>query len=212
MNGCKRRYFTAFALAAMMAWAVAAVPQAAVAAPAVGSPAPDFSGTDSTGKSHRLSDMRGKVVVLEWTNHDCPFVSKHYRSSNMQRTQKDVTKGGAVWLSVISSAPGLQGHVTGAEADALTRDRQAFPSAVLLDPKGDIGKLYRAAVTPHIFIVDRDGRLAYQGAIDDIASWDEADIPQATNYVRQVMTQLKAGLQVKPGVTRPYGCSVKYGS
>lgn len=212
MNGCIRRCFTAFALAVLVAWSVAAVPQVAEAAPAVGSPAPDFAGTDSTGKSHRLSDMRGKVVVLEWTNHDCPFVGKHYRSSNMQRTQKQVTDGGAVWLSVISSAPGLQGHVTGPEADALTRSRRAYPSAVLLDPKGAIGRLYRAAVTPHIFIVDEDGRLAYQGAIDDIASWDEADIPKATNYVRQVLAQLKAGLRVKPGVTRPYGCSVKYGS
>lgn len=212
MTGCIRHCFAGFALAALIIWAFAASPNLAEAAPAVGSPAPDFTGTDSTGKSHRLSALRGKIVVLEWTNHDCPFVGKHYRSSNMQRTQKEVTNGGAVWLSVISSAPGLQGHVTGPEADALTRSRRAYPSAVLLDPKGDIGQLYRAAVTPHIFIVDTDGTLAYQGAIDDIASWDEADIPKATNYVRQVMSQLKAGLPVKPGVTRPYGCSVKYGS
>jgi hypothetical protein len=209
MIGYTRR---CLAVLVLLAGALAVLPYHAEASPAVGKPAPEFTGIDSTGKSHRLGDLRGKVVVLEWTNHDCPFVSKHYRSSNMQRTQKDVTDSGAVWLSVISSAPGLQGHVTGPEADALTRSRDAHPSAVLLDPKGDIGRLYRAAVTPHIFIVDEGGTLAYQGAIDDIASWDEADVPKATNYVRQVLAQLKAGLQVKPGVTRPYGCSVKYGS
>ncbi len=201
-----------FAVLALLAGALAIFPFHAGAAPAVGAPAPEFTGIDSSGKSHRLSDMRGKVVVLEWTNHDCPFVARHYRSNNMQRTQKDVTDGGVVWLSVISSAPGMQGHVSGREPDALTQSRRAYPSAVLLDPKGDIGRLYRAAVTPHIFVVDKDGTLAYQGAIDDIPSWDEADIPKATNYVRQVLAQLKAGLQVKPGVTRPYGCSVKYGS
>ena len=121
MTVCARRCFAVVALFAVLAWAVSGLPRLAEAAPAVGGPAPDFTGIDSTGKSHRLSDLRGRVVVLEWTNHDCPFVGKHYRSSNMQRTQKQVTDDGAVWLSVISSAPGLQGHVSGPEADALTR-------------------------------------------------------------------------------------------
>ena len=208
----RRHRFAAFAFAAVLVSAGAGIPGAAEAVPEVGKPAPDFTATDSTGGVHRLSDKRGKVVILEWTNHDCPFVGKHYRSNNMQRTQKDATDGGAVWLSVISSAPGLQGHVTGPEADELSRSRGAHPTAVLLDPSGEIGKLYRAVVTPHIFIIDRDGTLAYQGAIDSIASWDEDDIPRATNYALQVLRQIKAGLPVEPQVTQPYGCSVKYGS
>ena len=207
----RRHRFAALALAALLVSAGTTLPRAAGAAPEVGNPAPDFAGTDSTGKVHRLSDERGRIVVLEWTNHDCPFVGKHYRSGNMQRTQKDATNGGAVWLSVISSAPDLQGHVTGPEADELTRSRGAHPTAVLLDPTGDIGRLYRAAVTPHMFIIDKDGTLAYRGAIDSIASWSENDIPDATNYVRQALAQLKAGLPVQPRGTRPYGCSVKYG-
>lgn len=201
--------FTAFAFAALIA---AAFPVTATAAPVSGKPAPDFTGKDTGGKTHRLNDLRGKVVILEWTNHDCPFVGKHYRSKNMQQTQKAVTDGGAVWLSVISSAPGLQGHVTGPEADDLTRSRGAHPTAVLLDPSGEIGRLYRAVTTPQIFIVDKDGTLVYQGAIDSIASWDENDIPSATNYVRHAIKQLKAGIPIDPSATRPYGCSVKYGS
>ena len=130
----------------------------------------------------------------------------------MQRTQKAATADGAVWLSVISSAPGLQGHDSGAEADELTRRRDAFPTAILLDPSGDLGRRYRAKVTPHMFVVDKDGTLVYQGAIDSIPSWDEDDIPMATNYVGQALAQLKDGRPVKPTGTRPYGCSVKYGS
>ena len=185
---------------------------AAAAELETGKPAPDFTATDSKGHAHRLSAYRGKRVILEWTNHDCPFVGKHYSSGNMQRTQKAATADGAVWLSVISSAPGLQGHVSGAEADALTQQRGAFPTAVLLDPSGGVGRLYQARVTPHMFIVDKDGTLEYQGAIDSIPSWDEDDIPKAVNYVGQALAQLKAGRPVKPAGTRPYGCSVKYGS
>jgi hypothetical protein len=184
----------------------------AAAGPVVGKPAPEFSGTDSAGRVHRLSDHRGKIVILEWTNHGCPFVAKHYGSKNMQRTQKDMTESGVVWYSIVSSAPGRQGHVTGPEADDLTRGRGAHPTAVLLDPSGRIGHLYRAVVTPHIFIIDEAGTLVYNGAIDNIPSWDEDDISRATNYVRKAMSKLKAGLPVDPRITRPYGCSVKYGS
>ena len=184
----------------------------AAAGPSIGKPAPDFSAVDSAGRTHRLSDYRGKRVILEWTNHDCPFVSKHYRSGNMQQTQKAATGDGVVWLSVISSAPGLEGHVSGTEADALTRDRDASPTAVLLDPSGAVGRLYRARVTPHMFIIDKDGTLAYMGAIDSTASGDADDIASATNFVGQALAQLKAGDPVKPSITRPYGCTVKYGS
>jgi len=194
----------------MIVTAVAAGP--AHAEPVVGKPAPDFTGADSAGKAHALSAYRGKRVVLEWTNHDCPFVGKHYRSGNMQATQKRATGDGTVWLSVISSAPGEQGHVSGAQADNLTETRGAHPTAVLLDPDGKIGRLYDAVTTPHMYIVDTDGTLAYMGAIDSIRSWDEADVPKATNYVSQALGQLAAGQPVKPRGTRPYGCSVKYGS
>lgn len=189
-----------------------AVSSAVSADTIIGKPAPDFTAFDSTGRTHRLSDFSGKRVILEWTNHDCPFVRKHYRSGNMQKTQKSAKQDGVVWLSVISSAPGLQGHVSGDEADALTKSRNALPAAVLLDPDGKLGRLYRARVTPHMYIIDKDGTLAYKGAIDSIASGDTADIPNATNYVLQAMAQLKAGQSVKEAATRPYGCTIKYGS
>lgn len=190
----------------------AAAPDTRAAEPSIGKPVPDFTAVDSKGRTHQLSAYRGKRVILEWTNHDCPFVGKHYRSGNMQNTQKAATADGTVWLSVISSAPDLEGHVSGAEADALTQRRNANPTAVLLDASGDVGRLYRARVTPHIFIIDKDGTLAYKGAIDSIPSGDAADIPKATNYVGQALAQLKASQPVKPTTTRPYGCSVKYGS
>jgi len=204
------------AAAALIATAIAGLMVAAAPAvhaePMVGKPAPDFTGTDTAGKVHQLSAYRGKRVVLEWTNHDCPFVRKHYGSGNMQATQADATQDGTVWLSVISSAPGTQGNVSPAEADELTTSRGAKPTAVLLDPDGTIGRLYDAATTPHMFVIDGDGTLAYMGAIDSIRSWDEADIPKATNYVKQAVSQLRAGQPVKPRGTRPYGCSVKYSS
>jgi hypothetical protein len=212
MSAFNRKLFRFPVVFALLLLAGVATLGTAAAEPSIGEPAPDFTAIDSTGRTHRLSAYRGKRVILEWTNHDCPFVGKHYRSGNMQRTQKAATEDGAVWLSVISSAPGLQGHVSGAEADTLTRNRNAYPTAVLLDPSGKVGRLYRARVTPHIFIVDKDGRLAYKGAIDSIPSWDEDDIPMATNYVGQALDQLKAGQPVKPTITRPYGCSVKYTS
>ena len=212
MTAFERKLFSVSVAFIALLLAGIATPGPAAAEPEIGKPAPDFTATDTAGRTHRLSAYRGKRVILEWTNHGCPFVGKHYRSDNMQRTQKAATADGAVWLSVISSAPGLQGHVSGAEADALTRRRDAHPTAVLLDPSGGVGRLYRARVTPHMFVVDKDGTLAYKGAIDSIPSWDENDIPVATNYIGQALAQLKAGRPVKPTGTRPYGCSVKYGS
>ncbi len=131
----------------------------AFANPEIGKPAPDFSATDSNGKIVKLSDYRGKIVVLEWTNDGCPYVKKHYSSRNMQNLQKDETAKGVVWLSIVSSAPGMQGYVTGPEANELTKSRGAAPAAVLLDPEGKIGHLYDARTTPHMFIVNPAGTL-----------------------------------------------------
>ena len=202
---------TAFAKTATLTLAAALVSSTALAAPKVGQPAPDFVGVDSQGKSHKLSDLKGKTVVLEWTNHDCPYVRKHYGAGNMQKTQKAARNDGVIWLSVISSAPGRQGHVEGAQADELTTSRDAAPNAVLLDPKGKIGRLYEAKTTPHMYIIDAKGTLRYRGAIDSIPSSWADDIPKATNYVTAALGQMKAGQAVKPSVTRAYGCSVKYG-
>lgn len=182
----------------------------ALALPQVGQPAPDFSAVDSAGKRHQLSDYRGRTVVLEWTNHDCPYVRKHYGAGNMQAQQRDATASDVVWLSIISSAPGKQGHVSGTEADRLTRERTASPSAVLLDESGEVGRLYGAKTTPHMFVIDGDGVLRYMGGIDSVASADAADIARAEPYVRTALAQLQAGQPVQPAVTRPYGCSVKY--
>ena len=176
----------------------------------VGEPAPDFTGTDTRGTSHTLGDYRGKTVILEWTNHDCPYVRKHYDSGNMQRQQRDATGQGVVWLSVISSAPGKQGHVTPAQADALTAQRNAAPSAVILDESGDIGRLYGAKTTPHMYIIDADGNLVYMGGIDSIPSSNPADIGKAVQYVPAALARMAEGQAIASSVTRPYGCSVKY--
>jgi len=178
----------------------------------VGQPAPEFTAVDSTGKSHNLSDFKGKIVVLEWTNHECPFVRKHYESENMQKIQKMATDKGVVWLSVVSSAPGSEGHVDGAKADSLTKERNAAPTAVLLDPDGKLGRLYGARTTPHMFVIAEDGTLAYMGAIDSIPSADKADIAKAENYVTQALEQLMKGEAVTNATTQPYGCTVKYAS
>lgn len=193
-----------------LAAALLATTASVQANPEVGRPAPDFSAVDSRGHTHRLADYRGKTVVLEWTNHDCPYVLKHYDSGNMQALQQEASGQGAVWLTVISSAPGKQGHVTGAQADQLSRDRKATPSAVLLDPAGSVGRLYGAKTTPHMYVIDAKGTLKYMGGIDDRATTDTADIPGADNYVRAALANMKAGRPIAKAVTRPYGCSVKY--
>ena len=182
----------------------------AAAEPTVGATAPDFTLSDSNGKLVKLSDHRGKTVVLEWTNHECPFVRKHYGSGNMQKLQKSAASEGIVWLSVISSAPGRQGHVSGTEANTLTTDRNATPTAVLLDPKGDVGKAYGARATPHMYIITAEGQLAYKGAIDDTPSADPADIEPARNYVTLALAAMAKDEAVDPAATRAYGCSVKY--
>jgi hypothetical protein len=183
---------------------------AAAAAAKVGEPAPAFTLTDSTGKPRSLAEFAGKTVVLEWTNHECPFVRKHYGAENMQGQQRKATADGVVWLSVNSSAPGNQGHVDGAGAEAIRAKAGASQTAYLLDPQGSVGRAYGAMTTPHMYVIDPAGVLRYAGAIDSIASADTADIAQATQYVPQALAQLAAGQPVSAPVTRPYGCSVKY--
>lgn len=184
----------------------------AMAAPAVGQPAPAFTAVDSKGQQHKLADLKGKVVVLEWTNNECPYVKKHYGASNMQNLQKQAKGAGVVWLSVISSAPGEQGHVSGAKADELTASRNAAPTAVLLDPQGTIGKAYDARTTPHMFVIDAKGILRYAGGIDSIASARAADIEKADPLFKTALESVLKGENVAQAVTRPYGCNVKYKS
>jgi peroxiredoxin len=181
------------------------------AAPAkVGEPAPGFTVNATNGSPVSLGSYKGKVVVLEWTNHDCPYVRKHYETGNMQALQRDATAQDVVWLSVISSSEGTQGYVTPARADELTTSRKAAPTAVLLDTKGVAGKLYGATNTPHMYVVDKTGILVYAGAIDDRPTSRRADVPGANNYVRAALDAMATGQPVKTPVTRAYGCTVKY--
>jgi peroxiredoxin len=176
----------------------------------IGSSAPDFHGTDSNGKTQSLDQYRGKFVVLEWHNHDCPYTIKHYQSGNMQSLQKQWTAKGVVWLTVISSAPGTQGYVDAARENAYLRKMGAQPTAAILDPKGDIGHLYGAKTTPNMFVIDPSGKLIYAGAIDDHPTTEISDIQLSKNYVSAALTEAMKGQPVQAAVTRPYGCSVKY--
>jgi peroxiredoxin len=190
--------------------ALCAMAATAQAAPEVGKPAPAFSGRDAGGNMVKLSDYAGKTVVLEWTNHECPFVKKHYDSGNMQSLQKDLTGKGAVWLTVISSAPGKQGHLSATEANALTTSRGAAPSDVILDEDGRIGMAYGATATPQMVVITPTQTVAYMGAIDSIPSAKATDIPKADNYVRAAFDAVAAGKPVQVAQTKAYGCSVKY--
>ena len=176
----------------------------------VGEAAPDFTATASNGKTYRLSDYRGKYVVLEWHNNGCPYVRKHYNSGNMQRLQKQWTARGVVWFTIISSAPRKQGYVTPSEENDYLAKMQAAPTAALLDPTGEIGHLYDAKTSPQMVVISPQGIVIYDGAIDDKPTTDLDDVPGATNYVNLALEQAMAGKQVETPATRPYGCSVKY--
>ena len=176
----------------------------------VGEPAPDFTATDSNGKTQRLSDYKGKYVVLEWHNQGCPYTRKHYDSGNMQRLQKEWTDKGVVWFTVISSAPGTQGYVTAPTENDYMKKMNAVPTAALLDPDGTVGHLYAAKTTPHMYIIDPKGVLIYNGAIDDHPTADQSDIPSSKNYVSVALGEAMSGKPVSDAATRPYGCSVKY--
>ena len=190
--------------------ALSLAPGVAFAAADVGKPAPVFTATDSNGKIHSLESYRGKIVVLETTNHDCPYVAKHYRAGNMQAQQREAAAKGIVWLTVASSAPGEQGHVTPAQANDLTTTRNAAPAAVLIDPESRIARAYAATVTPHMYIIDANGMLVYKGGIDSIATSSDSDIPKATQYVRVALGELQTGKPITNASTRAYGCTLKY--
>jgi hypothetical protein len=192
--------------------AALAVSGPALAAPVVGQPAPAFTLTDADGHARSLTEFRGKTVVLEWTNNGCPYVQKHYNSGHMQGLQKEATAEGVVWLTIISSAPGFQGYLTGPQARRWKAKVGAHSSDVLLDPKGTVGRAYAARTTPHMFVIDRTGRLVYMGGIDDQATTDPDSLKTAKNYVTAALADVKAGRPVATAVTRPYGCSVKYAS
>lgn len=201
----KWKMVAAAALAAAWTWS-----SAAIAAVEIGKPAPDFTLVDSNGQSHSLSDFKGKVVVLEWLNHGCPFVVKHYESKNMQNLQKEYTEKGVVWLSIVSSAEGKQGFMTPEETNKAKAEKGAAPTAVLLDTDGKVGRLYGAKVTPEMFIINAEGILVYHGAIDSIRSTKVEDVAKAENYVKAALDEILAGKPVTTAQTQAYGCTVKY--
>ncbi|HKA63371.1 MAG TPA: thioredoxin family protein [Methylomirabilota bacterium] len=185
-------------------------PSWAAVAAKVGEPAPAFTTASTAGSPVSLGSYQGKVVVLEWTNHECPYVRKHYETGNMQALQRETTGQGIVWLTIISSAKGEQGYVTPTQADELTTSRKAAPTLVLLDEKGVVGRMYGATNTPHMYVVDKTGLLVYAGAIDDRPTTRKADVQGASNYVKAALDSVAAGQPVKTPVTRAYGCTVKY--
>jgi peroxiredoxin len=178
--------------------------------PPVGSNAPDFSVTDSKGKTQSLSQYKGKYVVLEWFNPDCPFVKKHYGGGNMQKLQEEFTGKGVVWLSVDSSAAGKEGNLSPEQAEKKMSEWKTKSTAFLIDADGKAGQAYGAKNTPHMFVINPEGKIIYEGAIDSKASPNPADIPTSTNYVRVALDEALAGKKVSNPTTRPYGCSVKY--
>ena len=200
MRATRRSVALALAAAGLLA-----APLAATAAPA-----PAFKAVDADGEAVSLRQFRGRTVVLEWTNSGCPYVGKHYGASNMQALQKEARAQGVVWLTVISSAPGQQGFKTGAEAKGWAAQHGATPSHILLDPRGELGRLYGAKTTPDMRVIDPKGELVYEGAIDDRPVADPSSLKGAKNYVRSALADLKAGRPVATPYAKPYGCSVKY--
>jgi hypothetical protein len=204
-----RRTFTQTAL---LGCAFALTSFAASASPALDQAAPTFTAKTADGGTVDLAAYKGKTVILEWTNHECPYVVKHYDSGNIPTLQKDTTGKGIVWLQVISSAPGKQGYVDGATALKLNKDRGAAPSKVVLDPEGKIGVMYGAQTSPHMYIINPAGQLVYKGGIDSIPSSNKADIAKAENYVTSALSELSSGKKISKANTKPYGCSIKYPS
>ena len=195
---------------AIMAVALLILPVSAHAAVEIGAPAPEFTATDIQGNKVSLSDYKGQNVVLEWSNHLCPYVMKHYDSGNMQATQKAAIEGDAVWLTIVSSADGKQGHTTDEEAQTIIDEAEATPTAKIMDPSGEIGKLYDAKTTPHMFVINAEGNVIYSGAIDDNPSPRAETVEGAKNYVLAALDAANAGEAMEPAQTAPYGCSVKY--
>jgi hypothetical protein len=205
MNASTRIYLTFFGIAAVLGSGLAA------RAAEVGQAAPDFTLTDLGGQSHRLSEYRGKTVVLEWVNPECPIVRKHYnKSGNIPQLQKTYTGQGVVWLSINSAAAGKEGDYDAAQARKWMEQVNAAPTDYFRDSSGQVGHLYGAKTTPHLFIINPEGTLVYAGGIDSIPTADPADIVKATNYVTEAMSELQSGKPISHPNTRPYGCSVKY--
>lgn len=190
----------------------ALLPIAAHAAPSVGQPAPDFTLKDAGGKAVKLSDFKGKHVVLEWTNPGCPYVRKHYDSANLPLTQKEAMGNGVVWLAVNSTEKASYDYLEPGKLVAWLKDRKSTPTAVLMDEEGTVGRAYGARTTPHLYIVDPKGTLVYAGGIDSIPSSSPEDIPKATNYVKKALAEALSGKPITAATTRPYGCSIKYKS
>jgi len=197
-------------VSALVVVSLAAAAATAGAAAIVGQPAPALTVRDGDGESRSLAEFKGKLVVLEWWNPGCPFVGKHYGSGNMQKLQREWTGKGVVWLTVDSSAPGQQGYLTAADAKATLAGKGGAPTALLLDPDGTTGRAYGAKTTPHMFVIDRSGTVAYAGGIDDKPSTDPADVATAHNYVSAALSELLAGKPVTVRTSQPYGCGVKY--
>jgi len=193
--------FSSWAFCATPAWAMAVV----------GQRAPDFTATDDAGKTVKLSDYKGKIVVLEWTSNECPFVKKHYDSGNMQKLQKQAKADGVVWFAVDSSGAKNPGYMDAAAAQDWLKSHNAAPTDLLIDESGAVGHLYGAKTTPHMFVIDKVGNVAYAGAIDSVASPDPHDIAGATNYVQAALAAVEAGKPVAVAETKSYGCGVKYG-
>lgn len=191
---------------------LAALALPALAAPEIGKEAPNFTARTADGKTVDLKSLRGKIVVLEWTNHQCPYVRMHYGANNMQKTQQDAIAQGVVWLQIISSPPGKQGFLEGLEAIKVNADRNSAPTNVVLDPDGKVGSLYAAQTTPHMYVIDAKGTLVYKGGIDSIPSYRADSLPKAVNYVRETLAALAANRPVPNPSTRAYGCTIHYGS
>lgn len=194
----------------VLAACAAALAAPAAAAPTIGQPAPAFRAVDAEGRTRSLSEFKGRTVVLEWHNGGCPYVQKYYGAGAMQSLQRQAAADGVVWLTLISSAPGTQGHLSAAEARAWKGSNKAASAALLLDPEGTVGKAYDARTTPHMYVVDKAGKLAYMGGIDDRPVADPSSLKGAKNYVSAALADIKAGRQVATPVSKPYGCSVKY--
>jgi len=180
--------------------------------PPVGSAAPDFSAPDTNGKTHSLSQYKGKYVVLEWFNPECPFVKKHYGSDNMQKLQQEYTGKGVVWLTIDSNAPGTEGNVAPDQAQRIMASWRTKQTALLLDPESKVARSYGAKNTPNMVVINPEGKIVYEGAIDNKATPNPADIPNSTNYVKAALDESLAGRPVSNPTTKPYGCSVKYKS
>jgi peroxiredoxin len=178
--------------------------------PAVGSAAPDFSVTDSKNRPQSISQYKGKYVVLEWFNPECPFVKKHYGSGNMQKLQEEFTGKGMVWLTIDSSAPGMEGNLTAEQAEKKIAELKTKQTALVLDPDGKAGRTYGAKNTPHMFVINPEGKIIYEGAIDSKATPNPSDIAGSTNYVKAALDESLAGKPVTTPSSRPYGCQVKY--